>query len=246
MPLFIISIVFQVLLVVHIVKTGRNTTWIWIVVMLPFAGSIAYAIVELLPGILSSKTGRKASRSLVRAVNPNRDLKQAVNHYSVTDTVENSMRLAAELLEKKQFAEAKQLYEKCLKGVHEYDPFVMFGLAKAEFALQNYSATRDVLDRLIEHNPQFKNPDAHLLYARAQEALGETEKALHEYQALHQYFPGPEPTYHYAMLSKQQGDSALAKELLEDIVRKEKISGSHYKSLHREWLKKTKMELMNL
>ena len=37
MPLFILSILLQIALVVHIVRTGRNTTWIWIVVMLPLA-----------------------------------------------------------------------------------------------------------------------------------------------------------------------------------------------------------------
>ena len=50
MPLFILSILIQVALVIHIVKTGRSTTWIWIVVMLPVAGSIAYFVLEGLPG----------------------------------------------------------------------------------------------------------------------------------------------------------------------------------------------------
>ncbi|PCK07520.1 MAG: hypothetical protein COA42_13985 [Alteromonadaceae bacterium] len=32
MPLFILSLLFQVGFVIHIIKTGRSTTWIWIVI----------------------------------------------------------------------------------------------------------------------------------------------------------------------------------------------------------------------
>ena len=76
MPLFILSIIMQVALVLHIVKTGRNTTWIWIVVMLPLAGSIAYLVVELLPDFFGSRAGRNATRSIPKVVNPNRELKK--------------------------------------------------------------------------------------------------------------------------------------------------------------------------
>ena len=79
MPFFILSLVLEVALIIHIVKTGRNTTWIWIVLMLPLAGSIAYLIIEVLPGLTGSKTGRKAAKKISTTVNPNRDLKKAVS-----------------------------------------------------------------------------------------------------------------------------------------------------------------------
>ena len=43
---FIFSIVLQVLLIVHCIKTGRNTIWIWVLVFLSYAGILAYLAVE--------------------------------------------------------------------------------------------------------------------------------------------------------------------------------------------------------
>jgi hypothetical protein len=55
------------------------------------------------------------------------------------------------------FAEAKKLYCRCLTGIHANDSYFMFGLAKAEFGLNNFAETKAILDNLIELNPDFKN-----------------------------------------------------------------------------------------
>ena len=240
MPFIILSIVIQVAFVLHIVKTGRNTTWIWIVIMLPAAGAIAYFIVEVLPGISGSRSGRQARSKLVNIVNPNKDIKLAAHNYSISETVENSMILAAECIRKEMYLEAKEIYANCLKGIHEFDPEIMRGLAKAEFGLNNYIETRTILDKLIEKNPDYKNPDAHLLYARTLEELNETELALKEYEVLESYFPGPEATYRYAMLLKQMGDHNKSSELIDSILQEAKISGKHYNRLYKEWINKSK------
>lgn len=55
-------------------------------------------------------------------------------------------------------------------------------------ALRNYAEVKQVMDDLISFNPEFKNPDAHLLYARNLEHLGDVPAALHEYATLNDYF----------------------------------------------------------
>lgn len=243
MPLIVISILLQVALVLHIVKTGRNTTWIWIVVMLPLAGSIAYFIIEVLPDLMAGKTGRSVSRTISKTINPNQALKQVVNDYAIADTTENSKKLAEEYLDQKMYVEARALYQKCLHGIHLTDPYLMHGLAKAEFALGKFEAACDTLDELIRYNPDFKNQDAHLLYAQVQEALGNTEAALHEYEVLHGYYVGPEASYRYALLSRKQGNLELANEVLAGIVATGERAGKHYSSQHKHWLKLAADEL---
>ena len=243
MPIFILSILIQVALVLHIVKTGRNTTWIWIVVMLPIAGSIAYFVVEVLPDITGSKTGRKAGRKIQDIVNPHKDIKSAAHNYSMSSNVENSMRLAGELLKKNMYVEARDLYKQCLKGVHQYDPYIMYGVAEAEYGLHNFSQAKEILDELIRHNPDYKNADAHLLYAKSAEALGDTELALSEYEILHGYYPGPEAAYRYARLCHELGEQEKAKTLLNEIITKAKYSGGHYNSIHKEWIKQARIKL---
>jgi hypothetical protein len=240
MPLLIISIALQVVLVVHIVQTGRNTRWIWIIVMLPIAGSIAYLMIEVLPGLSNSQAGRSARKTVSGTVNPNKGLNQAAIELEAADTVQNSVRLAEELTGKKMYADAKAMYERCLKGMHATDPYILCGLAKTEFGLGNFEATRKVLDTLIEHNPEFKNAEAHLLYARALEGSGDGKAALHEYEALHEYFPGPEASFHYASLSQELGNQELAQTLFSAIVKRAKASGKHYNATHKEWVQKAK------
>ncbi|WP_020408697.1 tetratricopeptide repeat protein [Hahella ganghwensis] len=242
MPFLILSILIQVALVVHIFKTGRNTTWIWVVVMLPMVGSIAYFIVEVLPDLGNSRSGKKARRAVSGAVNPNREIKQAAMDYSIADTRENSAALAEEMLKKGMFAEAQALFKKCLKGLYEHDPTFMFGLARAEFGLQNHAETKAILDRLIEHNPDYKNADAHLLYARTLEQTGDIEAALHEFSVLDTYFPGPEASYRYALLLRKSGETAKAQELLVKIITQANRASRHYNDLYKTWIKLARSE----
>ena len=173
MPLFIISLVIQVAFIVHVVKTGRNTTWIWIVLMLPMAGWIAYLVVEILPEVGQSRAGRRAQRRLRKIVDPGRDVNAAMDSFERNPSVENSFRLAEELAAEGMHADAVPLYQQSLRGEHEHDPHIMLGLARSQYALDNYRAAVETLDLLAQHNPEFRNADAHLLYARATEKAGD-------------------------------------------------------------------------
>ena len=59
MFLVVASIVIQALLIVHCIKTGRNTIWIWVIALLSYAGIIAYVAVELLPDLFRSRTTQR-------------------------------------------------------------------------------------------------------------------------------------------------------------------------------------------
>jgi len=243
MPLLILSIVIQVAFIVHVIKTGRSTIWIWVLVLLPLAGMIAYLIVEIIPEMMAGRTGRRAQRWLQGVANPNKNINEASRNFAVADTVENTIRLAEECLSKGLYKDAKPLFEKALTGIHEDDPDFMFGLARAEFGLENYGATKALLDDLIAKNPNYKNVHAHLLYARAVELLGDVDAALKEYEVLDGYYPGPEASYRYALLLRQNGQSEKARTVLEKIVNLSKTSGRHYNTIHKQWISKAKSEL---
>lgn len=243
MPLLIASIIIQVAFIIHIVKTGRNTTWIWIVLMLPMAGAIAYFILEVLPDLSQSKAGKSASKKVQSVVNPNRDINEAAKQFSISDTVENSMRLAEECYNKGLYADAKELYKKCLTGLHADNPDLIYSLAKVDFALGNHQDVKSNLDQLIELNPDYKNPEAHLLYARTLEGLNEISAALHEYETLHSYFTGPEASFFFAKFLQSQNQLDKADGIFRQILNKAENSGKHYKSLHKEILKQVKTEV---
>ncbi len=66
MPFFIISLVIQAAFIVHVIKTGRNTMWIWILIIpyLAIPGMIAYLLVTLIPALRLSR--QRYAEELVR------------------------------------------------------------------------------------------------------------------------------------------------------------------------------------
>ncbi len=243
MPLFGLMLALQVALVIHVLKSGRDTKWIWVLMIMPGIGALAYIVLELAPDFLGTRHGRAASKRVKQTLNPNKDINAASLEYERAGTVANSIRLAEECMAKGRYADAKELYQKCLTGMNEFDPDILFGLAQSEYALENYAQSRSALDTAIEKNPEYKNQDAHLLYAMTLQQQGEIEKSKEEYEVLVTYYTGPEPSYRYGMLLKEHGEHAKATQLFESIVRKAELSAKHYTALHREWINLARKEL---
>ena len=243
MPYFVLSLLVQVALVVHAIKTGRNSIWIWVLVLLPPIGPLAYVVVELLPELMGSRTARTAARGMRKAIDPRRELRRATATAALTDTVESKAKLAGELLRRGDYAAAMDAYRAGLKGLYQHDPTLLLGLAEAQFAAEDPAAARASLDDLIAHNPDFKSADGHLLYARALEAEGNLVKAESEYRAIAGYYPGAEAKVRYAQLLLKAGKAADARATLDDIVKTAEFAPSHVRRAQAEWIAIAKREL---
>jgi hypothetical protein len=68
MLLLIVPIIIQVLLIIHVIRTGRNQLWIWVLLFLPLAGGIAYLAVEIVPQLFRSRTAQRTARGLKKAM----------------------------------------------------------------------------------------------------------------------------------------------------------------------------------
>ena len=108
--------------------------------------------------------------------------------------------------------------------------------AKQAEPIERAAAARATLDALIGHNPEFRSPEGHLLYARALEAEGNVEKALAEYAVLAPAYPGAEGTVRYAQLLEAQGRRAEAQKLARELIEQARIAPRHYRQAQREWL----------
>ena len=74
-PIFLVALVLQVVLIIHCVRTGRNTLWIWVLALLSLAGALAYIAVEIIPGLWRSRTTGRALRDVRRALDPGQQLR---------------------------------------------------------------------------------------------------------------------------------------------------------------------------
>jgi hypothetical protein len=238
MVLLILLYIVQALLIVHVINTGRNFLWIWVLLLLPFGlGAITYVAVELIPALLKSRGARRTARGIRKAMDPGADLRRYESEARVGGgNVASRQRYAEELMRRERFPEAITQYREALTGLYEHDPNLMLGLAQAQFGQGDAGAARVTLDDLIRLNPDFRSPQGHLLYARALAAEGNVQKALQEYKVLAPSYPGAEAAARYAQLLEAQGERAEAQRVARELLEQARIAPGHYRRAQRPWL----------
>ena len=238
-----LSLLIQAGLIVHVIKTGRNMLWIWAIALLPLAGSGAYLVVELLPQLLGGRTARRAKTGIGRMMAPDRDLRRASAEVAISGNVDARRRLAEEFTERGQFDRAIDAYRGGLTGIFEHDPTLLLGMARAQFAVQDYKAARASLEQLQQYNPEFKSNDGRLLHARALEADGALVEAEREYAAAAPEYPGAEARLRFGLLLKRLGKTDEAHAVLRELLDGARLSPAHYRRAQAEWLDRARREL---
>ena len=225
----------QLLCLAHVMRTGRRCQWLFIILALPLVGCLAYFFLEILPDLQHSRAARRAVRDIGAVIDPERNLRELAKRVAEADTVKNRAALADECLRHGRAADAERLFQTCLTGVHATDHALMLGLARAQFALDDYAGVCATLDRLRAAHPALDCPDGHLLYARSKEQQGEIERALIEYAALAEYYPGEEARCRLALLLQKTGGVAEAKNLFQQVVRSVEQASKLYYQTERDW-----------
>ena len=242
-PLWLITIIVQVGLIVHVIRTGRNGLWMLAIGLLPGVGSLAYIVVELIPDLLRGRTAKRAGRGVRRMLDPDRNLRQASTAVEISGNVDARRRLAEELFERGQYGDAITTYQAGLKGIFEHDPPLLLGLAKAQFAQHDHAGTRATLERLRRENPDFNSVDAGLLYARTLEAQDLLTEAEREYGQIAGSYPGAEARLRHGLLLKRLGRTEEAHRVFKDLLDGAKIGPPHFRKAQAEWLDLARREL---
>jgi hypothetical protein len=230
-------------LVVHVIRTGRNQAWILAIVLLGPIGWATYLVIEMVPEWMGGQTARRAKVGMRRIIDPNRDMRRAAQEVEISGNVDARRRLAQEHFERGQYDEAIEMYKAGLKGIFEYDPTLLQGLAEAQFAKGEPDAARRNLESLFAHNPDFKSTEAKLLYARALEDTGDLDASEREYAAVAGPFPGAEARLRYALLLKKRGKTSEAERLFKDLLDGARLGPSHYRRSQARWLDIARREL---
>lgn len=218
----------------HALRTGRDQKWIWIIILAPVVGCLAYYFMEIFPHSREERQLRRRVHDIARALNPDGELKRRAEGVAESATVDNRASLADECLEKGMFDEALRLYESCLEGPHANDARILFSCARAYFYNGNHRQSEEILGRLAKAHPKFRRDEAELLEARVLDALGETDRALARYAALRERYVGFEAKYRYAELLQKLGREKEAAELFDYIVANSRRSALESE---QEWVK---------
>ncbi len=226
----------DIALIVHAARTGRFTPWGFVILFLPGIGALAYVVVELVPELLGSNKARRAGRSVVAALDPERRYRDAKDELAIVDTIANRAALAEACLALGKFEEARTHYAAILAGPQGDEPGFMLGRARAEFGLGETALAVATLDELKARWPDYRSPEGHLLYAKALEGAGRDEEALAAYEAVGAYYPGAEPRIRRAELLGRLGRRDEASALAEEVARDLRRAPAHVRRAQSQWL----------
>ncbi len=247
MPILVLAtLAIQILCAIHVVRSGRQLYWIWIIVALPGIGCTVYFVTQILPELRNDPRSRKMARQVLHTFDPERQRRHIQQQLEVTDTVANRRALANECLRLGDFSNAADLFRSCLKGIHDNDPEFLLGLAKAQSGMNDFAGTKQSLEELIKTNPDYHSSDAHLLYARTLEELGDAKMAITEYEALATSYPGEEARYRYGLLLRKQERFREAREVFLSMLKRAKLAPRYYRRKEKEWLSAAQRELAAL
>lgn len=220
----------------HALKTGRPYWWLFVIMGFPVAGCVLYYFVEVFPSSRESRDARKAVRSVVKALDPEKELRARVADVEACGSIDNRLALARECIEHKMYGDAAALYHSCLTGLHENDPEIHYGMASVlamDGKLEEALAEADYLRRT---HPKHRASEVGLIRACSLEGLDRLDEALAEFATVAEAYSGEEARWRYAALLKRVGRQSDAQEVFQRMLRNAERQPPHYRDAQKEWL----------
>lgn len=204
---------------VHVIRSGQQLYWLFILFMFPLLGSVVYCIAVYLPSSRIEHGARKVAAVAVRTLDPGRELREAQQAYEFTPTAQNQMRLASAQLEAGKPAEAAATYEECLQGPFSGDLEIRFGAARAAYASGQAEQAVRHLQAIRAANAGFRAEQVSLLLAQALAGAGRQDEARAEFDHALAHHNGFTTQAEYAIWAASVGDVARARALEEELRR---------------------------
>ncbi len=245
MPVYLTYFI-QILLIIHVLRTGRNRYWIYLLLFVPLVGGIAYLVIEILPEFSGSIGGQRTMRSVRNAINPDADLQRHTAAWEQSPNADNARRYARALIDSGKFSQADEVLEQALSGFFSTEPNLLLLKAISRFENGDHAAAIEVLEALQEANPEFRSAEGHLLHAQSLEASGRIGEAVEEYRSVAGYFPGIEARYRLALALKVSGNKVDALSELEQLINDAGLAPAHFRKSQKKWLGLAREQLKEL
>lgn len=219
---FVVSIALQVLCIVHVFRTGRNTAWIMAIAFLPMVGILAYLIVEILPGLSGDRRVRQARGKIADTIDPERRVRDTQSAVEFSDTVGHRMDHGDALMARERHDQALEQFRIAERMSPHLDKAIGMRIAEAAYGAGLAKDAIAALDRLPETAAQSERDRRDLLRGKVAEIDGRPADALALYRAIVDRVPGDEVRCRMAAILIAQGDKAGAQALLQDVERRMK------------------------
>lgn len=223
MHFFIITVLIQIICVVHLIKSGGNKLWLTAIIFLPLAGSAAYFLVEILPGLMGNKHMRHAKKKTLNKIDPDKDVRLARDRLEITDSLANRIALADALSERDEHKQAIELYKEIVTSPQGRDSNTAFKYASSLFQDGQFAGALEVVEKLDDEPIESELNRRLLLRARILEHLDRDQEAADIFAVIVEKLAGIEPRCLYAALLIKMDRKDEARTQLQETLKETKL-----------------------
>jgi len=223
---------------VHVLRTGQQMYWIFILFSFPLLGSIVYFLAVYLPNSRLEYGARKVVAAAARSLDPTRELREAKAAFDYTPTAQNQMRLALAQLEAGSAEDAANNYEACLKGPFAGDREIRFCAARAFVESGRFVTAITHLEEIRASDASFRAEQVCVLMARALAGAGQSAAAKEEFEAAAARYSSFTVQVEYAIWALTAGETASAERLQGELEETMKRWNKHTRELNQPLIRR--------
>jgi hypothetical protein len=211
----------SVLCGIHALRSGRAQQWLWILAVAPGVGPAMYFFSVMLPDFMGTGAARRLGKAAQKALDPQKEYREAREALRDADTVGNHMRMAQAAQDLGKWDEAEAEWRVCVSGPFKEDAVVILGHVRALIELMRHEKALNRLDAFRASGAKKAQSGAcALLYARALEGLGRYKEADAPYRHAADHTAGLEAAGRYCACLAKAGKHEEAELALAEIERR--------------------------
>jgi hypothetical protein len=212
---------------IHFAQRRPNTYWLWIILMFPGIGALVYLLVEAVPDVT-------LLRGTFQVFPRRRRIRMLQGLILDNPSVGNLEELGELLLEDKQYAKAKEMFDRVITPrTDSPDPYYRRGLA--EIGTGDLGAAVADLDEVVRRDPKYDYHRAAGLLADTLARSGQKERAAALFAEVTEVSTLSETQYNYASFLASEGRTAEAREWAQRILNKRATMPSYMRRRERPW-----------
>lgn len=225
----------QAFCVYHAYKTRQEQKWYWMIIFFPYVGCLIY----LYEAFYSRRTVSSITEGLKHVVNSNYRIEQLEAALRFSNSAKNKMDLADAYVAIGRNADAITLFRECLSGYMSDDNSLKLKLLHAYFQNGDFEECIK-LGRELSGDKQFANASERISLALAYYKAGQPEAATREFEAMDRPFTNFEHRYAYARYLADTGNTAAAREKVNEVLSETEMMKGLERKTHREAISKVR------